>query len=281
MKLSASLTAILLAAGVVVAAPALAQTKKSAPKSAPKAEEPAEPAPRAKAESRVESAADAQEPASWGVDFSMGGLLGPVGGIGNAVALPDWDSPFQATTPTPAPPASISISRFGYIGLRYRLSDSMWFRGGVSLGIGTDSNDGKFGNTEESIYENGFQLGIEPGVEMELARRGRVSAVAGAFVPLGYARNSRGYEGKVGATTSTQDLVASSVWLGVAPMIGGQIDIIDGFTVGAEYRMLLGYATKSVTLEQKVGNVTRTTEAGGGAFLFSPSVFGILASFRF
>jgi hypothetical protein len=266
MKLHISVTAFLLAAGVVIAAPALAQTKKAAPK----------------AESKAESAAPADDDqASWGLDFSMGGLLGPIGGIGNAVALPSWESPFAATTPNPAPPASVSIDRFGYLGLRYRLSDSMWFRGGVSFGFANDGNEGKFGNTEESTYDSSFQLGLEPGVEMELARRGRVSAVAGGFLPIGFARNAEGYEGKVGATTATQDLVASSFWVGVAPMVGAQIDIIDGFTVGAEYRMLLAYATKSVTVENKVLNTTNTTEGSGGAFMFSPAVFGILASFRF
>ncbi len=267
MKLRNALTAFLLATGIMVAAPALAQTKKTASKAA------------AKAEPAAESAGDDQS--SWGLDFSMGGLLGPVGGIGNAVALPSWDSPFAATAPNPAPPASISIDRFGYLGLRYRLSDSMWFRGGVSFGFSTDGNEGKFGNTEESTYDSAFQFGLEPGVEMELARRGRVSAVAGGFLPIGFARNAEGYEGKVGATTATQDLVASSFWIGVAPMIGAQIDIIDGFTVGAEYRLLLAYATKSVTVENKVLNTTNTTEGSGGAFVFSPAVFGILASFRF
>lgn len=250
-------------AAALLASPAAAQSKKAS----------------AKAEPAAEAATDDQ--ASWGVDFSMGGLLGPASDIGNSVPLPTWNSPFAATNPTPAPPAQINIDRFAYLGLRYRLSDSMWFRGGLSLGFGSDTNDGKAGNIEEETYDSGFQLGLEPGVEMEIARRGRVSAVAGGFLPIGFAKGSEGYEGKVGNVTSTQDVSLSSFWVGVAPMIGGQIDIIDGFTVGAEYRLLLAYATKSGSIETKTGNTTRSTEFGGGAFVLRPAVFSILASFRF
>lgn len=263
MELEAKFVVGLVLAGALLASPAAAQSKKAAPK----------------AESAVEAAADDQ--ASWGVDFSMGGLLGPASDVGNSVPLPTWNSPFAATTPVPAPPARVDIDRFAYLGLRYRLADSMWFRGGLSLGFATDGSDGKFGNTEESTHKNAFQLGLEPGVEMEMARRGRVSAVAGAFLPIGFARRSEGYEGKVGNVTSTQDISLSSFWLGVAPMIGGQIDIVDGFTVGAEYRFLLAYATKSGKVETTTGNTTRSTEFGGGDFLMRPAVFSILASFRF
>lgn len=263
MQMESKFMVGLVLAGALLASPALAQSKKAAPK--------AEPA--------VEAAADEQ--ASWGVDFLMSGLLGPASDVGNSVPLPTWQSPFEATTPDPAPPKKIEIDRFAYLGLRYRLSDSMWFRGGLSLGFAHDGNDGEFGTAEESTYENAFQLGLEPGVEIEMARRGRVSAVAGAFLPIGFARVAKGYEGKVGNRSSTEDGPLSSFWLGVAPMIGGHIDIIDGFTVGAEYRFLLAYSTKSGEIETKTGNTTRSTEFGGGAFLMRPAVFSILASFRF
>lgn len=229
-------------------------------------------------------AAAEPEQDTWGLDFSMGGLLGPAGDIGNAVPLPTWNSPFQATAPTPAPPGNLSVNRFAHIGARYRLSDDMWFRTGFTLGFRSDSNDGKAGNVEEATGTSDFMFGLEPGVEYELAQRGRVRAVAGAFLSLGYGLSSRSYEASQGNTSVEAVTKLGSFWVGVIPMVGGQIDIVDGFSVGAEYRMNIAYATKSGSVEQTTSAATtqtQKTEFSGGAFQFQPAVFALLASFRF
>ncbi|MEZ4474770.1 MAG: outer membrane beta-barrel protein [bacterium] len=130
------------------------------------------------------------------------------------------------------------------VGGRWSLDENMALRGAVGLNLSTVTTDTKSGGFSSDSEDKTDAYAIEGGVEVVLAKAKSAYLYTGGLLQLGYGSTDPDGDDNDGSTTS----------LTLAGMLGAGYFIMDGLTLGAEYRL----GISSVTETQERGNNSET-----------------------
>ena len=133
------------------------------------------------------------------------------------------------------------------VGGRWSLDENMALRGAVGLNLTTVTTDTKNGGFSSDSEDKSDAYAIEGGVEVVLAKAKSAYLYTGGLLQLGYGS----------ADPDGDDNDSSQTALTLAGILGAGYFIMDGLTLGAEYRL----GISSVTQTQERGANSETEQS--------------------
>lgn len=144
------------------------------------------------------------------------------------------------------------------VGGRLFLDDGMAIRGAVGLNIASSTEETSAGNFSQDEENSSSTYALEGGVEIVLMRAKAAYLYTGGLLQLGY----------TSADPDGDDNNQDGFGVTLAGLLGANYFLMDGLSIGAEYRLGLAYASNTREQGEDAKVESSSTVFGTGTFGF-------------